>query len=499
MKIGIDFGTSFSLPAGMINGAPATLLPSGEYGIPSVFYYDEDLGVQIGKVAENYGDLRSDNVKRDIKMEIKTHDDSFVVGGKAFSKKQIIGHIFKEIARISCRECETRALSSQSIDGVVVSVPAEFEDREKRYIKESVEALESNGGAALKVLRLIPEPVAAAIAYFSAPAVEDEKTILVYDLGGGTCDTAIVRANRKSDYWYDVLGVGMERIGGRDWDRVLINMIKRKYQEKSGNISFDAETENSIRKQAIETKHILSECATAIASVNIRGKTHSCYISIEEFEKASSEILQSTMKLVRKMVEKCITKGKIDDLDDIDYIVCVGGSSNMPQVKKAFEKAYPKIPIKTYQPAAAIAFGAAIYAEHLTEAQYLRDICKFSYGIEVLDQWHRYYDENRTKISNLIKQGSQLPISAKITTVPIKDNQTSTRINIFESECTDDYYLPERGTEIGHVQIFDLVDHTTQDETLTTMKIDQSGLLHVEALDKKTGKKEEIEIQIKTF
>ena len=276
-------------------------------------------------------------------------------------------------------------MSSQSIEGAVISVPAAFTLRELNFIREAAQISEASGGAALNVLGFIREPVAAAIAYFNAPNAEDEKTILVYDLGGGTCDVAIVRSNKNSNEWYKVIDSNMKRIGGRDWDKVLIAMIKRKYRDKAGtDITFDTETENKIRTLAIQTKHNLSKEPTVRASTFISGKTHSCLITDDEFERETAEILQNTMSMVREMMRRCDTK--------IDYIVCVGGSSNMPQVKKALENSF-KIPVKLFEPEKAIAFGAAIYAENLSQDQYLCDICKYSYGAKYVDNFKKYRDK----------------------------------------------------------------------------------------------------------
>jgi molecular chaperone DnaK (HSP70) len=467
------------------------LLPNGEYGIPSVFYYDSDVGVQIGKAAENNADYQPLNVKRDIKMEISTHADPFTADERTFSKKQIISYIFQELVRVSRQEGQRRELVSQIIEGAVISVPAAFTVRELNFIREAAQTPESSSGAGLKVLGFIREPVAAAIAYFNAPKAEDEKTILVYDLGGGTCDVAIVRSNKNSNEWYKVIDSDMKRIGGRDWDKVLIEMIKRKFQEKSGRMTFDSETESKIRKQAIVAKHLLSELSTARVSVVIAGKNHNCVISVQDFESATSEILQSTMNIVQKMVQKCTTK--------IDYIVCVGGSSNMPQVPKAFSEKYPNITVKTFEPEKAIAFGAAIYAEYLTEPQFLRDICKFSYGIHFIENYEKYKDENRLRVFNFIYKGNQLPATASTTSTPLSDGYKSISFVLYESENTERIYMPEDGTQIGSVSIIGLIDSKKTDVFSISFGIDQSGLLSAKAVEKKTGKTATTEIQLKDF
>ncbi|MDO5132836.1 MAG: Hsp70 family protein [Eubacteriales bacterium] len=491
MKIGIDFGTSFSLPAGVINGSADTLLPNGEYGIPSVFYYDSEVGIQIGKDAEYNAEFYPMNVRRDIKMDIRAHEDSFTADGRTFSKKEIIGHIFREITRVAQEQSERRELSSQSIDGAVISVPAAFDLRELSMIREAAQRPECAGGAGLNVLGFIREPVAAAIAYFNAPGASDKKTILVYDLGGGTCDVAIVRADREAEAWYRVLDSKMERIGGRNWDGVLAEVIRRKLNEKIGRDGCDADTENRIRRQAVEVKHILTTRPSARATVSIAGKTYSCVITAEEFEEATAELLQNTMTIVKELIRKCNAQ--------IDYIVCVGGSSNMPQIRKSFEQQYPEIPVKVFQPEKAIAFGAAIYAEQLENKRFLRDICKYSYGARYVEDYRRYHDPDRLRIWNIVYKDGELPAKGTSTSTRLRNGDHDTYIAIYESECTDEVYLPEQGTYIGDITITGIKGGKEGDETVLTMQIDQSGLMVLEAVDRRTGKSARAQIQLKDF
>lgn len=486
MKIGIDFGTTFSLPAGLINGTPSGLLKGSKYGIPSVFYYDRKSGVLIGTPADNRSKYRPENVVRNVKMEISNpNKKNFRLDGKTFDKKQIVGSIFSEVKRFALEGIESKQLISQEIDGAVVSVPAAFTLRELNFIRDAAQE-----EADLKVLGFIREPIAAAIAYFNAPSAKDEKTILVYDLGGGTCDAAIVRSDKNSAEWYKVIDSDMLRIGGRDWDKLLGELIKRKCREQEPYIEFDVRTESDILRTAINAKHNLSERREFIADIEIDGEIYDLEITRAEFEKITSELLQQTMRMVDKLISKCASP--------IDYIVCVGGSSNMPQVRKAFEKNYPDIEIKLYEPEKAIAFGAAIYAEHLTEETFLHDICKFSYGAKYIQNFDRFRDYNRLRIYNIIYKGDQLPTNGKSISRHIEDN-TDTYIAIYESECTNDIYLPEEGTYIGEIKISGLKGSRRGDETLLTMTIDRSGLMQLKAVDKRTGKSEDVEIQLEDY
>ncbi|MBR3498165.1 MAG: Hsp70 family protein [Selenomonadaceae bacterium] len=486
MKIGIDFGTSFSLPAALINNMPATLLPGGQYGIPSVFYYEDGQEPLIGIPAEDQGEYYPENVVRNIKMEISNPDQkSFWLDGKNFSKKEIVGGILREVKNIALEAIEHQQLVSQEIDGAVISVPAAFTLRELNFIRDAAQ-----DEAGLKVLGFIREPVAAAIAYFNAPGAQDDKTILVYDLGGGTCDVAIVRSDKNSSEWYKVINSDMRRIGGRDWDKLLVELIKRKCREQEPHIRFNARAENKILKKAIDVKHTLSRRDRYRSYIEIGGEDFDFEITRAEFEKVTAELLQATMTVVDNLKRKCSRK--------IDYIVCVGGSSNMPQVRKAFEENYPDIEIKLFEPEKAIAFGAAIYAEHLTEEHFLHDICKFSYGAKYVQNYDKYKDLNRLRIYNIIYKGDALPTSGESTSCHIND-RSDTYIAIYESECTDEIYLPEEGTHIGEIEIRGLKDSKKNDETLLTVTIDKSGLMQLKAVDKRTGKSADVSIQLKDY
>ena len=489
MKIGIDFGTTFSLPAALINGSPTTLLPHGEYGMPSVFYRDSKSGILIGKSADNRGNFRPENTVRDVKMSISdTTTNYFRLDGEEFDKKQIVGRIIKEVVSLATEEIERKQLASSKIKGAVISVPAAFNIRELDFIRQAAE-----DNANLRVLGFIREPVAAAIAYFNAPRAEDKKTILIYDLGGGTCDVAIVRADKNAKEWYTVLASGMERIGGRDWDKILVELIKTKCREQEYDIRFGKRDEEKIRGVAVEIKHKLSRLQSVNSEVEVGGEVYDIEITRREFERKTFELLKKTMDLTDDLKKKFGGK--------IDYIVCVGGSSNMPQIKDAFNKRYPDIasPPTLYAPEEAIAFGAAIYADHLQQDNYLRDICKFSYGARYIENFEKYRDRSRRRIYNIIYKDEKLPALGQSTSYKLEDGQQSIHIPIYESVCKDDIYLPENGEYIGEISIEGSPNSRKNDETLLTMTIDKSGLMHLEAIDKRTGRSEKADIHLNGY
>jgi len=381
MKIGIDFGTSFSLPAGMINGAPSTLLPNGEYGIPSVFYYDEEVGVQIGNAADDNADFQPANVKRDIKMEISTHADSFVADGKAFSKKQIIGHIFREITRVSKQESSRRELVSQNIEGAVISVPAAFTLRELNFIREAAQIPESSGGAALKVLGFIREPVAAAIAYFNAPKAEDNRTILVYDLGGGTFDVTLIRMGKDGEL-ITITTRGDHYLGGRDWDNRIEDLLYDKFSEESGvDTKETPETIAIIRGLTEGIKKQLSamEIVKVSAQIPEFGNVATT-ITRAEFADNTIDLIERTGDLCRAVLDEAgLTKNDLTD------ILLVGGSTRMPQVSQFLTSLFGKKPIAHVNPDEAVALGAAIQASK-DDAKYSQLAVVEQNGAKVTDR-----------------------------------------------------------------------------------------------------------------
>lgn len=495
MKIGIDFGTCFSSPACLESGRPIVLLPNNEYAIPSLFYYDSEDGIKIGKDAEDC--YNPNNLVRYIKMEISNENFLFVADNRRFTKKDIIYNILNKVIQTAKAESERRELKSQSIDGVVISVPAAFTLREKQYIKEAAELINING-TPLNVLGFIPEPVAAAIAYFNAPAAEDNKTILVYDLGGGTCDVALVKADSTAATWYKVMRSGMKRIGGRDWDNALMQIIEGKLRKvcKENNNEYDDIVHNNehysddLRKIAIMLKHRLSDNVAARSLSLAGGQLRGVLVSREEFEDATRPLLNKTMDLVKEVIG--------NNLADIDYIVCVGGSSNMPQIANEFKRRFPDKTVKVFEPEKAIAFGAAIYANNISDKNFVQDICKFSYGAEYVQDYYKYHDKNRTRIFNIILKDTELPAKGVSHSSKLSDG-SSIYIPIYESDCTDGIYELKEGTYIGDITISGIPDGKKGDDTKLTMEIDRSGLMVLHAEHVKSGKSAHVEIKLKGY
>ena len=445
MFLGIDFGTSFSQVSTMYLGQPLVLLSPGEYGIPSEFYYDRECGILIGQDALDAGQGEAAvNLVTEVKMAILS-GKSFVLDGKTFSTKDIIKEIYKTLILKAVQVAKKRSINT-NIEGIVISVPAKFGIQERGLISEA--ARECMGTTKVPIRAIIKEPVAAAISYYNTE-LEDNKYILVYDLGGGTCDVALVRSDSSSAEHYTVVDSDMVRLGGRNWDEELVKYITQIIENKYGiRIKGNVGYEEKMRRTASAVKHDLSDPtkSRSIARVELNGRIYTTPISKTVFDEITVHLLRQTFDCLQDVYDKHSASCKIDE------IICVGGSSNMLQVEEGLLTRFPKCKIRLYEPEHAVVNGATIYA-NMPQINVLKDVASFSYGTDT--NTHYGYPDNKEIISNIIFKGSKLPVTQSKGYRPIKDGQEVVAFRIFESEYMDDEYDSTRPEKrfIGTVEL----------------------------------------------
>ena len=482
MKLGIDFGTSFSLPAVQFRGESYILLPGGTYGIPSVFYYDSaDNLPLVGIAAEDAGQGEySSSLIREIKMSLSSNVKS---GGKTFSGSQVAGYILAKVKEIALSTAEEKAIDER-LEGVVISVPAAFGHNEKELILQAARMPVSEGGPGFNVLGLVKEPVAAALAYFKA-SLADHTQILVYDLGGGTCDVAIVEADSTQAEKYRVIDADMKRIGGRDWDKKLAEYIANEIRKQAGiNISGNSAYMERIKRAAVAVKHNFSEKIAGkyrdkvSARIDIEGRTRTVQVTKTIFDELTSELFLETVKLTKQLIQR--NPGL-----NISKFICVGGSSNMPQVKEGIRNAFPNFDIRIYEPEKAIAFGASIYAESCgTGISLLSDIAPFSYGIRTCRDYDR--DPDDEIIVNLVRKADRLPKTQSHNFYTVENNQAHVSFKVYESSIREDrydYVYDDKNEPIMDV-ILEIPPVYPKDTRLSVdMTLTESGIIEVTARD----------------
>ncbi len=463
------------------------LLPGGTYGIPSAFFYSDEEGILIGEDAEDAGQGTAARfLKREIKLELNS---KAVLDGRQFTAEEIVAYMLKYIVDVASYTAQTKLLvqnAENAVEGAVVSIPAAFQNNEKELIRRALERSPAMGGAGCKLLGFIKEPVAAALSYFNT-SLEDDTVILVFDLGGGTCDVAIVKADSHADEKYVVIDSEMIRVGGRNWDQRLSVYITNELEKRTGeNLKSNAMYQERIRKAAISAKHGFSVKdfkgaykQKVTAYVDIAGSRESIVITQAVFDEMTQECLNKTINLVKKVVSR-------NPGVRISKMVCVGGGSNMPQVTQRLQKEFPYSDFRIYEPEKAIALGAAIYAQHCTARdKYVRDIAAFSYGIRCYEDYDR---SDKRIVMNLIKKGQQLEARYKHRFTTAKADLLSVPLAVYESDTYEEQYdyhmtdedaimhlefYPPKGSPKGYVINVELV--LTKDGLLEINATDNAG------------------------
>ena len=480
MYLGIDFGTSFSQISTLYLGQPLLLLNPGEYGIPSEFYYDRDCGILIGQDAldAGQGDAAACLVS-EVKMAILS-GKSYTLDGRTFTAREIVREIYKALVTKAVQVARKRFVDT-NIEGVVISVPAKFGMQERNLIAQA--AKECMDGVKLPVAAVIKEPVAAAISYYSTN-LENDRHVLVYDLGGGTCDVALVRADDSVAEHYTVVDSDMVRLGGRNWDEALIGDLTQIIEHKSGvRIRGSVGYEQKLRRAAVAVKHDLSDPArtSAIARVELNGRIFTAPVSRTVFDEITADLLRQTFDCLQDVYDRNAAACAVDE------IICVGGSSNMLQVEEGLKQRFPQCRIRLYEPEHAVVNGAALFA-HMPRKELVEDIASFSYGTDT--NTHFGHPDNKVIVANIIKQGARLPATAEKGFCPVVDNQSSVIFNIYESEFTDesyDYHTPEKRL-IGTVELELPPDSPKTLSLICRISLNADGMLAVEASEP-SGKK----------
>ena len=347
---GIDLGTTYSVVAYIDEtGRPAVVRNTdSEDTTPSVVYFETADNTVVGKTAKEAAGFRPEDVVSLIKREMGNKDYSRTFYGQELSPSGISGIILAALAKSA--EEETHRPVSQA----VITVPAYFGLLEKDATKKAGEI------AGLEVIGIVPEPVAAALAY-GVTGSADGTTFLVYDLGGGTFDITLIK---MTDTSVEVLAVdGDHKLGGADWDARLFEYLRDQTIEQSGDDSIqdDEASLQELRRLAEDTKKALTKAESK--KVNHRlagGMATSITVTRAQFEEMTSDLLEATIQITNRMLADAEQRFP-DVRDQTSAFLLVGGSSKMPAVADRIHKEFPWEP-QMADPDLAVAKGAALYA-----------------------------------------------------------------------------------------------------------------------------------------
>lgn len=355
---GIDLGTTYSCIATLDrNGNPEVVRNQADASdtLASAVFFESADNVVIGNSAKDMVETDGERVVQFVKREIgKPNARTYEFDGKTYTPVEISALILGRLKQMVEEQ-------GGSVDDVVITCPAYFGLEERNATKKAGEL------AGMNVLNLINEPTAAALSY-CARQFQEERTILVYDLGGGTFDVTIVKMslviNADGNEVQKVTVIttgGNDELGGKDWDDKLFDYILQACCDENGLTpdEIDVETRQLIRSRVETTKKKLSNAETAKVKINVNGAMTTINISREEFENLTSDKVAQTMTYVEDTLQKA---GNIE----IDTVLLVGGSTFMPMIRNAVEARFPgKVQIE--DPDRAVAKGAAICASMLVE------------------------------------------------------------------------------------------------------------------------------------
>ena len=493
--VGIDLGTSTSCITIYENGS-ATVIANAE-GLrttPSVVGFSKTgerlVGTQAVRQAVTNPKKTIHSVKRLIGHKFseianvaklvaydvvaKDNGDAAVkVDDTIYSPEEISSMILAKLKR------DAEAYLGTEIKQAVITVPAYFNDSQRQATKDAGKI------AGLEVLRIINEPTAAALAY-GIDKKENDKTIAVFDIGGGTSDVSILECG---DGVFEVLATnGDSLLGGKDFDEALVKYIANKFKSENGvDISKDPQALQRLTEAAEKAKCELSTAQSSeinlpFISMNADGPIHlNETITRAKFEELISGIFD-------KFEEKCkiCIKDSGKSLSDIDEVILVGGSTRVPYIQNFAKKVFNKEPNKSVNPDEAVSMGAAIQAAVLAGDDsmgdiVLLDVTSLSLGIETMGGI----------MTKMIEKNTTIPTKKTEIFSTASDNQPAVTIKIFQGER-------ERATDNKLVGEFNLDGILPAPRGVpqieVTFDLDANGILNVTAIDKGTGKEQHISV-----
>src|ERR1700752_1039531 len=498
--IGIDLGTTNSCVAIMEGGKPKVIENSeGSRTTPSVVAYADNDEILVGAPAKRQAVTNAKNtlyaikrligrkfeekeVQKDINMMpykiVKADNgDAWVeVRGKKIAPQQPSAEILRKMKKTA------EDYLGEEVTEAVITVPAYFNDSQRQATKDAGRI------AGLDVKRIINEPTAAALA-FGLDKKEGDRKIAVYDLGGGTFDISIIEiAEVDKEHQFEVLSTnGDTFLGGEDFDQRLIDYIVTEFKKDQGvDLKNDVLALQRLKESAEKAKIELSssqqtEINLPYITADQSGPKHlSMKITRAKFESLVEDLIEKTVEPCRIAIKDAGVK-----LSDISDVILVGGQTRMPKVQDTVKAFFGKEPRKDVNPDEAVAVGAAIQGGVLkgdVKDVLLLDVTPLSLGIETLG-------------------GVFTKLSEKNTTIPTNFSQTFSTAEDGQAAVTIKVFQGEREMAVGNKLLgeFNLEGIAPAPRGMpqieVTFDIDANGILHVSALDKKTGKENKITIK----
>lgn len=472
--IGIDLGTTNSVVSVIEGGEPTVITnPEGSRITPSVVGFTKDGQRLVGQLAKRQAVSNPDKTVSSIKRHM---GESYKVSidDKNYTPQEISAMILQKL------KADAESYLGETVTQAVITVPAYFNDAQRQATKDAGTI------AGLEVLRIINEPTAAALAY--GLDKDNDETILVFDLGGGTFDVSILELSEGT---FEVKATsGDTHLGGDDFDKKIMDWMVSEFKRDNGiDLSNDKMSAQRLIEAAEKAKIELSSMTSTninlpFITADATGPKHlDLTLTRAKFDSLTRDLVERTMTPTRNAMKDADLSGK-----DIDKIILVGGSSRIPAVQNAIREILGKEPHKGINPDECVSIGAAIQGGVLSgefgkdNKILLLDVTPLSLGIETLGGVCTKIIERNTTIPT---QKSQIFSTAA-------DGQTSVEIHVLQGERE----MAAGNKTLGRFVLSDIPPAPRGIPQIeVTFDIDSNGIVNVSAKDKGTGKEQKITIQ----
>ena len=456
----IDLGTENVVVAGkhpVFNTVTCVPMLDGGYDFPAAVYMESENHCAIGRVAKDNSFLEKDKVATHFKDKLGT-SEMIDVNYHSFSPEQLTALVLKEAVISAEQEL------GKTVRNVILTVPAGFSTHARAAL---IRAANMTG---VNVVALVDEPIAAAISYLKSKEAADKVKgkILILDMGAGTTDFFVF------DY-QDQKITPIVNQGGNDYTEALTSRIKEKTNWKVSGDKQSRQEEQILKNKAEEIKQHLSKLKCDQTVVTQGGRPAVVRVTRDEFEKCTVLLQNELEKKMNEILDKLRNLG----IDGIDVVVLTGGASHMPQVKRLARKIFPETTkIEEHDHDCAVVKGAVLYSQ--SPEKY--SIIGKAYGMRVLTP------AGEPKVNNIILASDICPVSRKRIYKTIKDNQERVTLKLYESHAVKPYMNESDGTFLEDIVLLLPPGLKNGCEIEVEFQLDKSGILSVNAKEKKSGR-----------